>query len=127
MKDPLSPIVFKVEPVAKPRQTKSDVWKRRPRVMRYRTFADDIRREAARHRFSVPDSGLRVTFYLPMPKSWSKSKRGTMLWKPHQQTPDIDNLIKSFLDALCGDDCTVWEITGRKFWSEAGAIMVQRV
>ena len=32
-----------ITPVAKPRQTRSDVWKKRPCVVKYRQFADDLR------------------------------------------------------------------------------------
>jgi len=34
---------YKITPVPKPRQTRSDKWKQRPCVMRYRAFADEVR------------------------------------------------------------------------------------
>jgi Holliday junction resolvase RusA-like endonuclease len=35
-----------------------------------------------------------------MPESWSKKKKERMNLKPHQQTPDADNLFKAFTDTL---------------------------
>jgi Holliday junction resolvase RusA-like endonuclease len=74
--------------------------------------------------FTPPDAGMRLEFFLPMPPSWSKKKRARMKGQPHRQKPDIDNLVKSFLDALLGDDSTVWHLAGQeKRWSEHGYIV----
>lgn len=118
-------IRFSVTPVRKPRQTRSDKWKQRPTVMRYRAFADELRAAAAKVDFVVPMSGAVVTFWMPMPKSWSAKMRATMNGKPHQQVPDVDNLAKAFLDALCGNDCSIWNITVEKRWAEYGRIDVR--
>jgi len=60
-----------------------------------------------------------------MPQSWSKKKRAEMRGKPHQQRPDLDNLIKAFKDALCEDDShvhTYFEM--KKIWGDVGQILV---
>lgn len=68
---------------------------------------------------------LRVTViaYFEIPKSASKKQRAEMLGAPHtKQRGDIDNIVKSVLDALNGeafpDDCAVFSITGEKFYAE---------
>ena len=48
-----------------------------------------------------------------------------MLGKPHQQRPDIDNLVKAVLDALCEDDSFVWNIEACKLWSDKAGIDIE--
>lgn len=120
MKDRPLVQVLNVVPVPKPRQTRSDKWKKRPCVMRYRAFADAVR-DGGLH---LPVSGATVKFYLPMPTSWSKKRREEMRGRPHQQRSDLDNLVKSLMDALFADDCRVWDIHVQKFWAEDGRIEI---
>ena len=71
------------------------------------------------------DNGMSFTFYFSMPKSWGKKKRKGMLFTPHTQRPDIDNLLKGVLDSLCEDDSWVWHIERVvKFWVKEGKIEV---
>lgn len=120
--------IFKIDPVAKPRQTTKDRFNPSLAVIRYRNFADHLRALAKNVRYS-PGHELSLTFVIKMPDSWSKKKKAEMKGKPHQQTPDLDNLIKAFKDALfkvkAEDDCVVWKY-GRmtKVWGEEGAINV---
>lgn len=116
-------IRIEILPVAKPRQTQRDKWQKRPCVVAYRMFADKLREEAKKHRIAVPDSGMSLVFELPMPASWSEKKRRAMLGSPHRTKPDIDNLTKAVLDALCSNDCTIWNLASlSKRWGEVGAI-----
>lgn len=62
-----------------------------------------------------------------MPKSWSARKRQGMNGSMHQSKPDIDNLIKAFLDALCEDDSYVYEIHAKKVWSDSPSITVSNL
>lgn len=59
-----------------------------------------------------------------MPKSWSKKKHVEMNGKPHQQKPDVDNLLKALMDAVFKDDCKVWNVTVSKVWGTSGNITV---
>ena len=68
--------------------------------------------------------GADITFYLPMPKSWTKSKKKEMLGNPHRQKPDLDNLIKALGDALHGDDSHIASIAARKVWATRGGISI---
>ena len=75
----------------------------------------------------IPDSGARLVFHMPMAKSWSKKKKVAMLGEPHQQKPDLDNLVKAVFDAARqhrGGDHTIWHVTAEKRWAEEGSIEV---
>ena len=88
--------------------------------MKYRAFADECRLKKVK----INDWGNTVTFYIPMPKSWSKKKKALMHGTQHQQKPDIDNLLKAVLDATMKEDCTVWSICTHKRWAYEGAINI---
>ncbi len=58
-----------------------------------------------------------------MPKSWSKKKKAEMYLKPHQSTPDLDNLIKSVKDCLLKEDSGVWWYGEmKKVWDYEGYV-----
>ena len=72
-------ITLNIVPVAKPRMTQSDKWKKRPVVQKYWKYKDDLKLLCFLCRWQ-PKDDLDVKFVLPMPKSWSerkKRKRGT--------------------------------------------------
>lgn len=115
-------ISLQIVPVAKPRMTQRDKWQQRPCVMRYRSFCDELRLLIGAD-YLVPEV-LSIDFYLPIPSSWSKRRRLAMEGKPHQSKPDIDNLVKSFLDALCSDDAYVYSIQASKYYSEIPRIVL---
>ena len=111
---------FKITPVPAPRQVRSDAWDPRPRVVRYRAFRDEVRAR----RVEV-FNGDRVTFVLPMPRSWAKRKREAHRNMPHQQKPDLDNLIKALLDATHEDDKGIWCLSAEKVWGVEGLIVIE--
>lgn len=116
-----------VEPVAKPRMTRRDRWKRRPAVVRYHDYCDRVRDELARLGIEevAPGGRLRVQFILPMPASWSKRRRASMAGAPHQSRPDVDNLVKGLLDAALPDgDAGVWQVRAEKYWGGRGGIIL---
>lgn len=114
--------VYEITPVPKPRQTVRDKWMKRPCVMRYRAFADQCR-ELIREIPRCPT----IIFVMPMPSSWGKNKKVYMDHTPHTQTPDIDNLLKSFLDALFENDCAIWSVHVCKVWGKVGQIKVGEI
>lgn len=116
-------MLLNTAPCPKPRMTRRDKWAERPAVMRYRAFCDELRSEV--NGWEMPASGVWLMFYIEMPKSWSKRKRAKMDQHPHQQKPDIDNLVKAFLDALHVDDSHIHDIRASKTWSEVPGIQVQ--
>jgi hypothetical protein len=111
---------FNIAPVAKPRMTKSDSWKKRPRVLKYWAFKDEIRR----HGVTLPEAGSHVVFVLPMPKSWSAKKKAHHDCSKHQQTPDVDNLKKALLDSIFAQDCHIWDVRVSKIWGYSGKIII---
>lgn len=111
---------YSITPVPAPRQTRSDKWKERPCVMQYRAFRDEIRRLGV-----CVGSWDYITFILPMPDSWNQKKRNDMRDRPHQQKPDIDNLLKALLDAIHEDDSHIHSIGGRKLWGDKGMIIIR--
>lgn len=113
-----------VTPLAKPRMTRSDKWKQRKVVMDYRAYGDALR--LLLPHYELPER-VRVTFYLPMPASWSLKKRVAMNGKPHQQRPDIDNLVKGLLDHLAEEDSYIWHVDAQKIWAENGSIALEEV
>lgn len=116
-------IIVPGSPVAKPRQTRSDKWKERPCVVRYREWADRAREAAG----AIPVAARRaeIIIYLPLPLSLSSKKRAAMAGTPHTVKPDIDNLIKSSLDALLKRDQGIHEISAKKFWEDADGPRVE--
>lgn len=114
-------IKYNITPVPKPRMTQSDKWKKRPCVLRYWSFKDEVRR----HGIGLQHHGSHVTFVLPMPKSWSNKKRAEMYGQPHQSKPDLDNLKKALLDAIFDDDKVVWDMWVTKIWGRIGEIWVE--
>jgi Holliday junction resolvase RusA-like endonuclease len=115
---------FDVTPIGAVRQNRSDAWRKRPAVIRYRSYRDELKSEAQKYGFKVPTGFFHITFNVPMPKSWSNRRRLLMVGTPHRQKPDIDNLQKAFLDALCVDDSFVFDLRASKVWSEIGSIEV---
>lgn len=114
---------YLITPMGKPRMTRSDKWKQRPEVLRYRAFKDEVRL----NKVSLPERGYHITFVIPMPKSWSKKKKAEMNGKPHQQKPDKDNLEKALLDAIFEDDCRIWDGRVSKVWGETGKIIIKEL
>jgi len=117
------PVILDITPVAKPRMTRADKWKKRKSVLKYRAFCDHLNLILPIY-FDI--NGLDITFVLPMPKSWSKKQKALMNAQPHTLTPDIDNMLKALLDAFMSDDSGVWCI-GRleKRWAYQGCIIIQ--
>lgn len=114
-------IRYPITPLGKPRMTQRDKWAKRPAVLRYRAFCDEVRARGV----TLPESGYHVLFVLPMPKSWSKQKREAMRGQAHQQKPDKDNLEKALLDAVFKDDSRVWDGRVSKVWGDVGEIVIR--
>ena len=113
---------YDITPVPKPRMTRSDKWKQRPAVIRYRSFCDEVRLKRVKF-----DNGDHITFVLPMPESWPKRHQIEMLGTPHQQTPDSDNLLKAVQDAIYKSDSHIWDCRITKIWGREGAIIVEPI
>lgn len=47
-----------------------------------------------------------------------------MRGKPHQETPDLDNLLKAVNDALLEQDKIIYQICATKLWADIGEIVI---
>lgn len=122
--------IFDGLPVAKPRQTQSDKWKKRPAVTKYRGFADEIRAKLAVQGFFTFKNitGLKITYYISPSKKrekevWDAEIRGSLIY--HDQKPDIDNLVKATLDALFTEDKKIHTIIATKFYRIKPGIRIE--
>lgn len=116
------------------------VAKGRPRLGRYGTYTPKKTQEyeeyvkmcwVAKYGSIQPSEQpleMNIVFYMPIPKSYSKKQRAEILngrLKPTKK-PDIDNLIKSVLDALNGlayaDDSQIIKVTAVKRYAETGSM-----
>lgn len=109
--------------------------KGRPRVTRHGTYTpkstveyeERVRKvflEQCPKKF-IPEGNpifCAVTAYYPIPKSLSKKQQNALDDKPHIKRGDLDNIVKSVLDALNGkafhDDGAVCLIAASKRYSE---------
>lgn len=115
--------LFMIDPVPKPRMTRSDKWKKRDCTDRYWAFKDELLLQA--QGFKMPECNYHLKFFLRMPEGWSEKKKKEFDGKPHQQKPDKDNLEKAFLDSLCVEDKNIWDGRVSKFWSRKGYILIE--
>jgi len=119
-------ITLGITPVAKPRMTQSDKWKKRPPVVKYWKFKDNLKLLCHLCRWEIREE-LDITFVIPMPISWSKKKKEKYDNQPHKQTPDLDNLVKAFKDALLEQDSAVHTYENiKKVWGRKGQIILKR-
>ena len=93
---PLSGKIVEVEinPVPKPRMVKSDAYKKRKVVQDYWAYKDQLKFKCSCLGVNDLPDVVGISFVMPMPRSWTKKKKSEMDGKPHQQRPDLDNLIK---------------------------------
>ncbi|HFD6100900.1 TPA: RusA family crossover junction endodeoxyribonuclease [Staphylococcus aureus] len=72
---------------------------------------------------------IELDFYFPLLKSWSKKKKSEMVGQYKVTKPDIDNLIKTVLDACNGhvwkDDNQITEITSSKRYGIEPKIIIR--
>lgn len=74
------------------------------------------------------DLKVKIEFIFEPPKSWSNKKRLTMIGQYKNTKPDIDNLLKTVLDAandhLWVDDKQIVDITSYKKYGEQSKILM---
>lgn len=107
-------------PVPKPRQTRSDKWKKRPCVERYRGWADRARECMFRAMGTVSTTAgrLDVVAYFPLRKGLSDKTRIAIQGLVHMSKPDADNVLKAVADSLCKNDQMIHTMSIRKRWDD---------
>ncbi len=90
---------------------------RKRRLERYNQYRLDLFHLAKSAGFMLPSCGWSLYFYLPVAKSWNKTKKAAMHGQLHMGKPDESNLLKAFEDALSIMDEQVAQMSGLgKFW-----------
>ncbi len=89
-------------PMGKPRMTQRDRWKKRPVVLRWFAYKDEIRLKAGPFDFPISDYWMILTF--KPPPSWTTKRTVEAFGAPHKQKPDKDNIEKGILDIFMPDD-----------------------
>ena len=117
-------MTLNIIPLAKPRMTQADRWKKRLVVLHYWVYRDEIFYGALAQGYRTSFE-LIMEFIIPMPKSWPETKKVKMDGEPHQQTPDIDNLEKAILDSLFLDDKKVHKVMASKIWGRSGKVAIK--
>lgn len=74
------------------------------RLEKYNQYKVDLLAEAKSKSFVMPPQGASITFFIPVPTSWSKKKKKLHHGMLHQSKPDLDNLLKAFGDSLISED-----------------------
>jgi len=127
-------ILGKPQALARPRVTKTHTYN--PQQQKTEEVFYDLQRQ-----YRVLSGALKVpykkalqvimTFYMPIPKSWSKIKQNEAIGRPVQTRPDIDNMIKFYLDAgqnaLWLDDSFVTHIIAKKLYDHTPRTEIQIV
>jgi Holliday junction resolvase RusA-like endonuclease len=90
--------------------------KRLLRLEKYNNYKVDLCALAKQKRFTPPEQGGHLMFYLPVPKSWKEYKKKEMHMKLHQSKPDWDNLSKAFFDSLMSEDKYIADVRVTKKW-----------
>lgn len=101
--------------------TRSDKWKTRDIVVRYREWSDKTREAAGLSPMQkVPAEGywgIMVFAHCGIPPSYSKKKRASMEGKFCETKPDADNILKGVCDTLFENDEKLSAMTCYKYWA----------
>ena len=117
-------LIFNIDPCPAPRMTQSDKWNKRKCVVKYHAFRTEFILKCNILGYTLQPE-LDITFVLPMPKSWPNYKWFQFDGLPHQQKPDIDNVIKSVMDSFGKDDGFVHSVNANKIWGQEGKIIIR--
>ena len=110
------------EPMGKPRMTRSDKWKKRDCVVRYRAWADEIRAACTADLKGAIE--VKVEAYFSLPKC-SQRKQEAMKGVPKRTRPDADNILKAVCDALFQEDGAIASMSCKKFWDDGAGARVE--
>ena len=122
-------MIFEIEPVEQARPRAAYIGRR---IIMYdpekvKNFKKELSQLAKLHYRDDPLDGaleIEISFYRPVQKSLSKKERARRLSGEHRPTvkPDLDNYIKSTLDALNGilwtDDAYIVDLHAHKYYSD---------
>lgn len=112
----------------RPRFTRSGRAYTPAKTLKYEGYLKSLMAEAMQDK--PPLTGpvrVDLRFHMPEPKSMPKRDQGRHL--PHVKRPDLDNLVKSVLDAANGvlvlDDSSVYAMTAAKQYSATPGVEIR--
>lgn len=94
-----------------------DGLKRLLRLERYNQYKQNLSALAKAKKFTPPEQGGHLIFYIPVPKTWKEYKKREMHNQLHLSTPDWDNLAKAFFDGLLIQDKGIADVRVTKKWT----------
>ena len=113
-------------PAPRPRVTRRGTYNKKE----YSDFKDVVRLAYVAKHEGYPTTepiAMKIDFFYQIPKSWSKKKKAAVGW--HTSKPDVDNIVKSILDALNGvafkDDSQVCFVQARKQYASQNGIRIE--
>ena len=126
---------FEIEPIAqlRPRASSRGGHVRLydpPKVKQYKAVLHNLVTEQYKNPPLTGALSVSMLFYRPVQKSLSNIERQRRLSNEHKAVvkPDVDNYIKSTLDALNGvlwdDDSQIVKLTAEKRYAEKGKIII---
>ena len=68
---------------------------------------------------------FKICFILPFPVTYTKSNKDDLVDKPHTHKPDLDNMLKGFMDCFGKDDSKVHSVQASKIWGYEGKIILE--
>ena len=109
-------IEINIQPFGYVRRTRADAWKKRPIVEKYYAYKNELSYKLNLIGYKQ-SSILKIAFLLPIPQSLSNKQKNSLHLQLHNKKPDLDNLVKAFLDAATNQDNFVNLIQAAKFYS----------
>jgi Holliday junction resolvase RusA-like endonuclease len=131
--------ILYIKPLPKPRMTQKDKWLSNPnykpnnqtlinrqnKLFEYWNYKHNLKILCQEINYQITPVLENITFYIQMPNSWSKKKKEKMNNTPHQNKPDLDNLLKAFKDCLCENDNFVYQYNNiKKLWNYENKIVI---
>lgn len=97
-----------------------------PQVQQMKEISFLIKAQCQHFVFTGPIS-LDVTFFIQIPRSYSKLKKRRLNGKYHTHKKDLDNYVKALADeitmsGIINDDCQFAVINAKKIWTIEGKI-----
>ncbi len=120
----MNKIEIPIQPMPAPRLTHQG--RHTARAKKYYAYKKTLKMFCKVNDFALSEK-VKITFYMPVPKSITKKERAKRLGNPHKQRPDLDNLVKGVWDGLAKEDGYIHYLECSKIWAEEGKIVIENI
>jgi Holliday junction resolvase RusA-like endonuclease len=125
-------LLIPIEPMGAVRMTGRGKYIKK-NALRYLAYKEqiqwEVKKQFRRKELLAGPIEVKITFFMPMPKSWSNKKKSNSVGTYHTKKPDTDNLVKGIFDALnklvWQDDNLVAKVSAKKIYAENPRIKVE--